>query len=141
MTVRSIGSSKRDAITWLQDHLRLTRPIAESTAIGLVRDGHVIVNESGISLLMDDADLTRYAKQRYSSEEESRNLMQRGKIIRTRRQQHAMMSPMRFIRHDHLHENRQHQRSRRNDHDREHNTTLFVTGNPDGDPGNSGDGE
>ena len=55
---RYIGESLKEAITWAQDHLRTSRPIAEKTIWSGINAGTVVWDD-GVYLLEDDEEIEK----------------------------------------------------------------------------------
>lgn len=55
---RYIGDSVREAVTWTQEHLRASRPVAENTIWSAITAGAVVWDD-GVYLLEDDDELEK----------------------------------------------------------------------------------
>ncbi len=57
---RCIGDDFREAVDWLQDRKRLSRPDAERAMAVLLREGQAVTTQDGILLNEDERELDRH---------------------------------------------------------------------------------
>ena len=56
-----IGDDRREAIDWLQDRLKTTRPAAERAMIGLLSEGKAVTTDAGIFLTEAEDEVEKNA--------------------------------------------------------------------------------
>jgi len=85
ITGRKIGDSLKDAVTWAQDMLRTTRPIAEQVLISAIQENKIIWN-NGVILLEDDDDMEDRKRQTVSNNQIKNNAAKKWSRIHFRNQ-------------------------------------------------------
>ena len=80
---RYIGDNIREAITWAQDTLRTTRPIAEMTILSAI-ESNKVVWDNGVYLFEDDEEMERRKTTSVQTNQKSLNVAKKWSRIHFR---------------------------------------------------------